>query len=81
MICMWRRTVISLAPAWLYRNDNNEVSLDCDQANVWATHVYKKPGFLETGNVNHGSKEMVFWLKQPWNYDRRLPCGTFVEGF
>lgn len=38
------------------------VALDCDPANVRARHVYEKLGFVETGEVNHGSKEMIFRL-------------------
>lgn len=39
------------------------VALDCDPANLRARHVYEKLGFVETGDINHGSKEMVFRLK------------------
>lgn len=39
------------------------VALDCDPANLRARHVYEKLGFIETGDINHGSKEMVFRLK------------------
>ncbi len=39
------------------------VALDCDPSNVRAKHVYEKLGFVENGNVNHGSREMEYDLK------------------
>lgn len=38
------------------------IFLDCDPDNIKARHLYDKLGFVETGDINHGSIEMCYHL-------------------
>ncbi|RTE49323.1 GNAT family N-acetyltransferase [Actinobaculum sp. 352] len=38
------------------------VACDCDPSHTRARHVYEKLGFVATGQINHGSDELVYRL-------------------